>query len=617
MALFPVKLRPGIVRDGTDYSNTGGWYSMNWVRFRNGYPEKMGGWTKQIATAFVGLCRSLFNWTILSGTQYVGIGTNIKFYVSNLTTFTDVTPLRRSVTLGTNPFQTTNGSALVVVTDTDHNAQAGSYVTFSGASTFSNFTSGEINTEFQITTILTSSTYRITMAHTANSSVAGGGSAVLAEYQIDPGGSSSSAGTGYGTGPYGRGGYGTSYASSVIVPLRLWSQDSFGEDLVTCIRDGGIYYWDATTPTTRMVPLSSLDGASNVPDVATEIMVSSEERHVIAFGTNPIGSIVQDPLFVRWSSTEDAVEWTPSITNTAGGYRLSVGTYIVSTIRTRTQTLIWTDQGLYTMTWQGPPYTFNFTLVGNNVSCIAPNSSAALNDVAIWMGREQFFIYDGRIRPLDCSISDFVFRNLNYDQLDKIYSFTNSYYNEVGWLIPTSTDECDTCILYNYKEGLWYYGSIVRTAWLDRGPTYTPLATDDDSYIYNQETGLDDGSTAPVSAINAYIESSPFELQEDGSGYHYSFVGNLIPDITFRDSTAASPSVTMTLSTRDYPGGGISQTQSNSVTQTSTVTVEQFTNQCFVRLRGRSLVFKCESTATGVTWRLGVQRLGIRPDGRR
>lgn len=615
--LQPVKLRPGINRDSTDYANAGGWYSSNWVRFRNGFPEKIGGWTKQIATVFVGVCRSMINWTILTGTQYVGLGTSAKYYITNLTTFTDVTPLRRTVTLGANPFDPTSGSPLVIVTDVGSNAQAGAYVTFSGGTTYAGFSTGQINTEFSITSVIDGDSYRITMPQNANSGTVGGGSAVVAEYQIDPGSTSSSAGTGWGTGGWGRGGWGTSYSSSVIVPLRLWSQDTFGEDLITCIRNGGIYYWDATTPTTRMVSLSSLSGGSDVPVVATEVMVSSEESHVIAFGANPIGSITQDPLFVRWSDAEDPVNWTPSVVNSAGGFRLSVGTYIVSTLRTRTQILIWTDQALYTMTFTGAPFVFNFTLAGNNVSTIAPNATAALNDVAIWMGKERFYLYDGRIQVLECPISDYIFRALNYDQLDKIYAFTNSNFNEVGWLIPTSTSECDTVVLYNYRENLWYYGSIVRTAWLDRGPTYAPLATSSDSYLYNQETGFDDGSTAPVTAINAYIESSPFEIESEGSGYHFSFVGTLIPDVTFRNSSAASPAVTMTLKTRDYPGGAISQSQASTVTQTSVVTVEQFTNQCFVRLRGRSLVYRCESTAAGVTWRLGIQRLGIRPDGRR
>lgn len=615
--LMPVKIRPGINRDSTAYANSGGWYSCNWVRFRNGFPEKIGGWTKQIATAFVGACRAMINWTILAGTQYVGMGTSAKYYITNLTTFTDITPLRRTATLGTNPFAPTSGSALVVVTDVGSNATAGAYVTFSGGTTYAGFSTGQINAEFAITSIIDGDNYRITMPQTASNSTAGGGTVVVAEYQIDPGSTSSSAGTGWGTGTWGRGTWGSSYASSTIVPLRIWSNDTFGEDLITCIRNGGIYYWDATTPTTRLVSLSSLTGGVDVPTVATEIIVSSEERHVIAFGANPLDSVVQDPLLVRWSDTEDPIDWEVLITNTAGEYRLSVGTYIVSTMRTRTQILIWTDQALYTMTWTGAPYTFSFALVGNNVSTIAPNATAALNDVAIWMGKQQFYIYDGRIQPLDCPISDFIFRSLNYDQLDKIYAFTNANFNEVGWMIPTSTNECDTCILFNYKENLWYYGSIVRTAWLDRGPTYAPLATSADFYLYNQETGFDDGSTAPVTAINAYIESSPVELDADGPGNHFMFISRLIPDVTFRNSSAASPAMTMTLKMQDYPGQTYAQTYASTVTQTSVVTVEQFTTQCFIRLRGRSVVYRAESTAAGVTWRLGQQRLGVRLDGRR
>lgn len=609
--------KPGIVRDQTDYSNKGGWYDCNWVRFRSGLPEKMGGWTKQIATAFLGICRSMLNWTVLSGQQYISLGTSLKFYVTDSTTFTDVTPLRRTATLGTNPFDPTNGSALVVVTDVGSNATVGAYVTFSGATTYAGFSSGQINAEFSITSVIDADSYRITMPQNANSGTVGGGSAVVAEYQIDPGSSTASAGTGWGTGGWGRGGWGSSYTSSVLVPIRLWSQDSFGEDLVACIRNGGIFYWDATTPTARMVALESLSGASDVPVIATEVGVSMQENHIVAFGANPIGTAVQDPLFVRWSSTEDAVNWTPAITNTAGGYRLSVGTYIVSTEHTRNDTLIWTDTALYTMTWVGGQIVFSFNLVGSNVSAISPNATIAINDIVIWMGREQFFLYDGRINPLSCTVSDYVFRRLNNDQLDKIVTFTNSNFNEVGWLYPSTTDECDSYVIYNYRDQIWYYGSIDRTAWLDRGPTYNPVATSTDSYLYNQETGLDDGSTVPASGINAYIQSSPTEADVDGMGQNFVFATRIIPDVTFRDSTAVSPSVTMTLTMRDYPGGAVSQTYASSVTQTSVVTVEQFTEQCFIRLRGRSYTFKIASTAAGVTWRAGTTRIDARLDGQR
>lgn len=609
--------RPGIVRDQTNYTNKGGWWDCNWVRFRDGLPEKMGGWTKQIATAFIGVCRSMFNWTVLSGQQYISLGTSIKFYITDSTTYTDVTPLRRTATLGTNPFQPSNGSPLVVVTDVGSNATVGGYVTFSGATTYAGFSSGQINAEFSITSVISADSYRITMPQNANSGTAGGGAAVVAEYQINPGTSTASAGTGWGTGGYGRGGWSSSYSSSVIVPLRLWSQDTFGEDLVACVRNGGIYYWDATTPTARMLALQDLPGGSDVPVIATEVMVSAQEHHVIAFGCNPIGTAVQDPLFVRWSGTEDAVGWTPSVTNTSGGYRLSVGTYIVSTERTRNDILIWTDTALYTMTWIGGQFVFSFNLVGSNVSAISPNSTIAINDLVVWMGREQFFLYDGRITPLQCPISDYIFRRLNYDQLDKISTFTNGNFNEVGWLYPSTTDECDSYVIYNYRDQVWYYGSISRTFWLDRGPTYSPVATSADSYLYNQETGMDDGSTTPASGISAYIESSPTESEQDGMGENFVFVSRIIPDVTFRNSTASTPSVTMTLSMRNYPGGAVTQTYPSTVDQTSVVTVEQFTEQCFVRLRGRSYIFKIASSATGVTWRAGTTRLDYRLDGQR
>lgn len=345
-------------------------------------------------------------------------------------------------------------------------------------------------------------------------------------------------------------------------------------------------------------------------------MVSAEERHVIAFGCNEIGGSTQDQLLVRWSDTENAAQWIPQATNSAGGYRLSVGTYIVGAVKTRSEILIWTDNSVYSMRWTGSPYTFSFTLLGTGTSITAPNAAVSINDNTYWMSHNQFFYYDGRIQPMECPVADYVFNRLNLAQADKIYGFTNSHYDEIGWLYP-SGDECDSYVIYNYKEGCWYYGSIARTAWLDRGPSYGPLATSDDSYLYDQETGFDDGSTDPPSPIVAYIQSSPLESPEGGIGEHFQFVSRIIPDVTFRNSSVPSPSVTMTVKMQDYPGEDFSQTYPSSVTKTASVPIEQFTKQAFIRLRGRSAIFRCESSGLGTTWRLGTPRIEIRPDGLR
>jgi hypothetical protein len=256
-------------------------------------------------------------------------------------------------------------------------------------------------------------------------------------------------------------------------------------------------------------------------------------------------------------------------------------------------------------------------LIGTGTNVIAPNGMVTVNDIAIWMGREQFYFYDGRMQPLPCPVADYVFRRLNYFQRDKIYAFSNSQYDEVGWLYPSTTDECDSYVIYNYKEQAWYVGSLGRTAWLDRGPNYYPLASSSDRYLYDHEYGFDDGSTTPPSPIVAYIESSPVESPDGGVGQHFLFIDRMIPDITFRNSSAAEPTVNMTVKMQNYPGAPISQTYPSAVVQSATVPVGEFTEQAYIRLRGRSAIFRCESNALGVTWRLGVPRLNTRMDGRR
>ncbi len=617
--LVPLKFKPGLVRDMTHYANTGGWYDSNWVRFRMGQPEKMGGWVKEIEEQFLGTCRFMTNWTTLDGSQYLALGTNIKFYVSNGGTYTDVTPLRKTTSpMANNPFAAQNGLTTVTVTDVANAATEGDYVTFSGATTFAGIPAADLNKEHRITSIIDPDNYTIEVATTATGTVSGGGAAVVAEYQINIGLDTSVTGIGWGTGTWGSGYWGISTGSGPQLGLRIWTGDTFGEDLVTGVRNGGIYYWDATAPTDRMVELQDLGGVSDPPVVATEVMVSPEESHVIAFGTNQIGSATQDPLFIRWSDAESAVDWTPDITNSAGGYRLSVGTSIVNALHTRSEILVWTDMALYSMRWTGAPYTFSFTMLGNGTNLIGMNGAIAINDMVFWMGREQFYFYDGRIQPLNCPILDYLQQNMDFTQLDKVFAFSNSLFNEVGWLYQSiNGTECDSYVIFNWVERAWYFGSLNRTAWLDRGPAFYPLATSDDSYLYDHEVGMDDGSTNPASPINAYIESSPMEIDADGMGMHFVFLTRLIPDITFRDSTATAPAVDMTVKMQDYPGENYSQTYDSAIVQSATVPIEQFTRQAFIRLRGRSAVFRCESTEVGVTWRLGVPRIEMRPDGRR
>lgn len=613
-----LKFKPGVSRDRTRYGETGNWFDSNWVRFRQGQPEKMGGWQKSISTAFLGTCRNIVGWNTLDGSQYTGLGTNLKYYVSDGGSYTDVTPIRRTVTLSLNPLAVTVGGTTVTVTDAGNGSVVGDYVTLSGATTFGGIPIGDLNKEHVIASIVSASAYTIVVATTATSTASGGGAAVVANYQINVGLDTSVPGVGWGAGTWGHDTWGSDSSTGTALQLRVWSSDTFGEDLITNVRDGGIYYWDATTPTARMVYLDTLVGANKVPVVATQIMVSAEERHVIAFGANPIGSATQDPLFVRWSDTENAAEWEPLATNSAGGYRLSIGTRIIGVVHSRSEILVWTDMALYSMRWTGVPYTFSFTQIGIGTNMIAQNGAISVNDICVWMGRERFYIYDGRMKALDCPVSDYIFRRINTTQLQKVFAFSNTMFNEVGWLYPSEDGgECDSYVIFNTLDRIWYFGSLARSAWLDRGPSYYPVAAAPSGYLYAHEFGFDDGSTNPPSGINAFIESAPIESSVGGQGERLQFVDRLIPDVTFRNSTAIAPSVSMTLSMRNYPGASTSQSSANDVVSSATVPVQLFTEQCFVRLRGRTVALRVESGDLGVTWRLGAVRIGIRPDGRR
>lgn len=612
--LIKLAFKPGIVRNMTAYSNTGGWYDCDWMRFRMGLPEMMGGWAKQITDQFLGICRSLFGWSLIGGALYYALGTSQKYYVSNTSEYTDVTPIRRTVTLGAAPFSVTSGVTTMTVTDVFNEAGVGDYVTFSGATAFANLVAGDLNQEFAIVSLVDADHYTVTLGVTPNATTTGGGAAVSAAYQISVGPDSATTGTGWGTGTWGRGTWGSD-ADGVTIQLRIWTQDNFGEDLIANVVDGGIYHWDATQPDNRMIALEDLPGANEAPLMASAVLVSPEEQHTIAFGCNPLGETEQDPMLVRWSDTESYLEWEPTETNTAGGYRLSLGTKIVSVEHTKGQILIWTDRALYTMTWTGVPYVFNFQLAGDGLSIVGPNARVSVNDTVYWMAENEFYAYDGRIRLLQCPVTDYVFTNINIDQIEKVYCYVNTQFNEVGWLYPAG-DECDSYVIYNFKDEAWYFGTIDRTAWLDQTGSYYPLATSSDSYLYAHEFGFNDGSTNPAQAIPAFIESSPIEAGDEGSGEHFMFVDRLIPDLTFRNSTAAAPAVTMTMKTQDYPGQAVAQSNASTV-QTTSALITQFTTQCFIRLRGRSLICRYESNATDVTWRLGIPRISYRLDGRR
>ena len=613
-----VSLKPGINREGTRYSTEGGYYDGDKIRFRQGLPEKIGGWLRISETTFEGVARSLHNWVTLGDQNLIGVGTHLKFYIENVGNYNDITPLRSTVTLS-NPFTTTAGSAVVTVTDANGGYKNGDYVTFSNVSTVGGL---DLNGEFNVslTAVSAANTYTITADSAASSSATGGGASVSAAYQINVGNAFSTPITGWGAGTWGQGSWGFGVSSTTEV--RFWSQSNFGEDLILGHRGGELFYWDATNGVeTRAVLVSSRAGASDVPVVQNLILVSDISRFVFCFGTNEIGSTTLDPTLLRWSDQENAENWTPSATNQAGSLRLSRGTEIVAASQARQEVLVFTDSSLYSLQYVGAPAVWTANVVGENISISSQNAVGYANGVAYWMGKDKFYKYDGRTSPLKCDVRRYVFNDFNTEQYSQVFSGTNESFHEVWWFYcSSSATNIDRYVIYNYLEDIWYYGTLARTAWLDSGLRDNPLAATYDNNLVDHESGIDDNQGSSTAAITAYVESSEFDLDD---GHKFMHVNRVIPDVSFDGSTATSPVVTMTLKPLRNSGSGIHSTPSlggvnnATVTRTASSPVEVFTDQINVRVRGRQLSMRIESSAEGVTWQLGAPRLDMRPDGRR
>jgi hypothetical protein len=628
MPLTKLQFRPGINRETTSYANEGGWFESEKIRFRFGVPEKIGGWVKNTASSFLGTCRALHSWVALDGTVRTGVGTHLKYYIKEGSDFNDITPIRATTAAGDVTFAAVDGSSTLTVTEADHGAVVNDFVTFSGAvSLGGNITADVLNQEYQIVTIENSSSYTITAKDTsgatvtANSSDTGnGGSSTVGAYQINVGLDTTVFGTGWGAGTWGRGAWGS--AATLTAPsdiLRIWTHDNFGEDLLFNVRDGGIYYFDTSADGatySRATELSSVSGAdSTTPTIAKQVLVSDVDRHVLMFGCDPEDNIgTQDPLLIRFSDQEDVLTWASTSTNTAGSLRLGSGSTIEAAVETRQQTLVFTDVSLHTLQFLGPPFTFGLQMVSENITIMGPIAAVALEDQVYWMGQGAFYVYSGRVTELPCTVKSYVFNDINLDQKEKIFAATNSEFNEVWWFYPSaSADEIDRYVIFNYAENVWYFGSLTRTAWQDKGISNFPLAAGG-QYLYDQENGLDDGSSDPASPITSYIESSQMDI---GDGDNFAFIKRLIPDITFNGSTLSAPTVDFTIKTRNFPGGNYVQSTASAVTRSAKVPVEQFTDQVHLRLRGRSFALRVESDDIETKWRLGAPRLDIRQDGRR
>jgi hypothetical protein len=617
--LTKLSFKPGVNRENTRYTNEGGFYESNLVRFRQGTPEKIGGWVRISANTFLGICRSLWQWVALTGFRYTGVGTNLKMYVENGGSYSDITPLRATVVLN-NPFVATNGSNTITVTDAVGGYLVNDFVTFSGAvSLGGNVTAVVLNKEYQIRTA-SATTFTIQVAVTANGSdTANGGAAVSAAYQINTGPATTNSVSGWSSGSWSSGPW--SGGAGALDTLRIWSQTNFGEDLVFNPRTGGLYYWDSSAGTSvRAVNITTLPGASDVPTKVLCSTVSDVSRFVITFGCNQAGSTTLDPMLIRWSDQESVTQWTPASTNQSGFLRLSYGSTIVGYLQNRQEILVWTDVALYSMQFLGYPEVWGAQLLANNISIIGPNAMTNSAGGVFWMGVDKFYKYDGRANTQRCDLRQYIFSDIALSEAYQTFAGTNEGFNEVWWWYCKAGETAISAyVVYNYEEDVWYYGEMARTAWIDSGLSTAPIGATYSLNLVNHETGLNDNTTGTPVAMDAYILSSEFDI---GDGHNYGFVWRILPDLNFTGSTAAMPQLTMTLYPLKNSGSGYTDPASvagsnyATVTRTSAVTIEQFTGQIYTRVRGRQMAFKISSDMLDVQWQLGATRIDIRPDGR-
>jgi len=629
MALEKFIFRPGINREGTDYSNDGGWFDANLVRFRKGLPEKIGGWAKATLSSFVGTARGLHAWVDLELTRYLGVGTTLKYYIKQGDNFNDITPLRTTTSAGDVTFAATNGSSTITVTDASHGAATNDFVTFSGASSLGgNVTAAVLNQEYQILFVTGTNTYTITAKDTsgatvtANASDSGnGGSSVVGAYQINVGLDVYVEGSGWGAGTWGAGTFGSVSPISASSQLRLWSHDNFGEDLVLNPRGGGVFYWDESSGASqRAVALTALSGSNKAPTVALQVLVSDIDRHVLCFGADPLNAdnlrtSASDPLLIAWSDQENVTQWEPLPNNTAGSLRLSAGSSIIGAVRARQETLVWTDTSLYSLTFVGQPFTFGVNLINEGVGLIGPNAAVNSPKGIFWMDKKGFYTYNGTVQDIPCSVQNYVFSDLNEGQAFQVFGFLNKEFDEVGWYYCSEgATSIDKYVVYNYGEGTWTIGEMTRSSWIDEGIFNNPMATYTEpsgvGYLYNHETGNDDDGS-PMD--NVFIESSDFAL---GSGEQFQSISRIIPDVKFTGNGGSDQTINFVLKQRNFPGESLATDSTNTCTATTT--------KIDTRLRARQAALRIESdddnslgARLGVGFRVGATRMDLKPNGRR
>jgi hypothetical protein len=614
MALSRLQFKPGLNRDQTNYAGEGGYYECDKVRFRSGFPQKIGGWLRYGTFTLAGICRQMFNYITTNLDNIMAYGTTEKLYLEIGENLIDITPLRATFTspATNNCFATTSGLTTVTININNHGAAAEDWVTFSGVvGPVNGIPASELNAEFQVVTVTGANSFTITVATAATSTGSGGGTNITAAFQINAGVSVVFYGYGWGAGVWGRSGWGSGSIVPFVARQADWFMDNLDNDLVANVREGPIYYWtyDAVF-NTRAVLLSSLPGATDVPTQAQQILVSQNDKHLLCFGSTPFGGGSFDPLLIRWANQDEPTNWTPAPTNTAGFLRVSRGSRIIRALPTRQEILVWTDSHLFSMQFTGTTDVFSLQEYADNISIMSPRACISANNVTYWMGTEKFYAYSGRVETLPCTIRNYVFQDFNYDEAVQVVCGTNEQWHEVWWFYPSaSSNTNDRYVIYNYLERIWYYGNLARTAWLDSPLRQYPQAVGG-NYVYNHEQGLND-DTLPMTS---FITTNDFDLQD---GDQLILIKRIIPDVDFNGSTATAPKVMMTMKPRNFPGSNYSNTNEPDVERSTTVPIEQYTEQIFIRARARQMGFKITSEDLNVQWQLGAPRLDGRPDGKR
>ena len=630
MPFQKLQFKPGVNRDQTNYTNEGGWYECDKIRFRSGMPEKIGGWLKATPEYMLGVCRQMFGWVTSYSDNLLACGTNKKAYIEVGGYFYDITPLRAITPTLTTPvtdncITTVNGSSTVTIIAVGSDADVGNYVDISGATAVGGIAAATLNATHEVATVINVNAFTIVVGTNATSGATGGGTGIDLDFEIDTGYASATIGYGWGTSTWsGSFGWGLSSPTGIDLPQQDWWFDQFSNDLIMNIRNGPIYIWErgtisdpATALATRAILLEDISGAADVPNKAMQILVSQNDKHLLAFGCQPYaGSSTDfDPLLIRWASQDDPGMWTPLVTNSAGFLRVGRGSYIVRAIPTRQEILVFTESTINSLQFTGTTDVFSLQEIGDNLSIIGPRAVTVVNNMTFWMGHDKFYVYSGRVETLPCTLRNHVFNNINFDQADQVICGTNEGWNEVWWMYPTADSNYNNAyVIYNHLERIWYYGTIERTAWLDSPLRDLPQAVYADnvnelSYLYNHESGTND-DTLPM---DAYIQSSDFDLME---GDQFMLTRRIIPDINFAGSTAANPEANFIVRPRNFPGGAYQSNASNTQRVIQT-TVDQYTNEVFLRARARQLALKVQSDGLDTQWQLGSPRLDMRPDGKR